>query len=249
MNRVLNVHLLPELADPHDLAGHCAVVIDVLRASTTIAWALSSGAAGIVPCVTVEEARQLASQRPGTLLGGERSGKRLPGFDFGNSPKEYVAARVSGRQIAFSTTNGTKAMTRCMGSARVVIGSLINRAAVCRAVTDEERIDLICAGTNGEFSMEDSLAAGAMVEQLLLANGERVMNDAARTAHALWRDTSRSKLEDTIHRIREVLWESQGGRNLAAIGLASDIEEAAELDESQIVPELDLSNWCIHARV
>ena len=83
MNRILNVHLLPELADPHDLAGHTSIVIDVLRASTTITTALASGAEKLIPCLTVEEARQLARDRPGALLGGERGGERLPGFDFG----------------------------------------------------------------------------------------------------------------------------------------------------------------------
>ena len=119
MTNQLNVHLLPELANPHDLAGHTSIVIDTLRASTTITTALENGAEKIIPCLTVEEARQLANDRPGALLGGERGGKPLPGFDFGNSPAEYEPNRVAGKTIVFTTTNGTKAMTRCMGSARM----------------------------------------------------------------------------------------------------------------------------------
>ena len=213
MNRILNVHLLPDLADPHDLAGHTSVVIDVLRASTTITTALQHGAAEVIPCLTVEEARQLSGQRPGSLLGGERGGKPLPGFDFGNSPAEYAAERVADKTIVFTTTNGTKAMTRCMGSGRILIGAIVNRAAVCRAVAEDERVDIICAGTDGEFSMDDALGAGAMVSQLSHNSSDWVLNDGANISLSLWNNEVGDASELASRRrerIEALLAKSQG---------------------------------------
>ena len=241
MNRILNVHLLPELADPHDLAGHTSIVIDVLRASTTIATALVSGARKIIPCLTVEEARQLAKQRPGSLLGGERGGQPLPGFDFGNSPAEYVAEKVGDKTIVFTTTNGTRAMTRCMGSRRIIVGSIVNREAVCREVASDERVDIICAGTNGAFSLDDALGAGAIVERLVLQTSDWQLNDGAETCVSLWRQEVGTAGART--QIVDALKKSTGGRNLIGIGMEADLPLAAELDGLDCVPLLDKSTW------
>ena len=239
MTKVLNVHLLPELANPHELAGHTSVVIDVLRASTTITTALENGASNIVPCLAVEEARQLGADREGALLGGERGGKPLPGFDFGNSPAEYTADRVAGRTIVFTTTNGTKAMMRCMGSARILIASLVNRAAVCEELAaddDSQQIDILCAGTNGEFSMEDALAAGAIVDGLLQrASDGWEFNDGAQISRTLWQ-ADRDDIESSLAR-------SRGGRNLIEIGMRDDLKLAAAVDQFARVPAIDKAVW------
>lgn len=237
MNQILNVHLLPELADLHDLAGHTSIVIDVLRASTTITTALHSGAAKIVPCLTIEEARQLARQRPGSVLGGERQGQKLPGFDFGNSPAEYTSGRIANKTLVFTTTNGTKAMTRCMGSERILIGSIVNRSAVCQAAADAERIDLICAGTNGAFSMDDALAAGAIAHEF----DDREFNDSALVCRELWR--SQVAHGGQTGAIEKVLAKSIGGRNLINIGMEADLALAADLDRFALAPQLDRSTW------
>ena len=234
MNCILNVHFLPELADPHDLAGHTSVVVDVLRASTTIVTALDSGARKIIPCLSVEEARQLAQDRPGTLLGGERKGHKLPGFDFGNSPAEYSPDQVAQKTIAFTTTNGTKAMTRCVGAARILVGSLVNRRAVCKAIASEPRVDIICAGTHGEFTMEDALAAGAIAHGL----NDRTLNDAAHVCKMLWESQEPA----------DVLANSLGGRNLIRIGMESDLALAQRMDRYEIVPELQKATWEIVAK-
>lgn len=238
MTRILNVHLLPELANPHDLAGHTSVVIDVLRASTTITTALANGAEKVIPCLTVEEARQLAADRPGSLLGGERHCKRLPGFDFGNSPAEYTREKVDGKTIVFTTTNGTKAMTRCMGSARIVIGAIVNRTAVCEAIAGDERIDIICAGTNGAFSMDDAFGAGAIVDQLTIRS-EWTLNDGARMTQKVWASAG----AEGVDAVSEFLRMSQGGRNLVAADMSEDVHLASAIDESHHVPQLDKSTW------
>lgn len=241
MNRILNAHLLPEMADPHALAGHTSVVIDVLRASTTITTALAYGASRIIPCLAVEEARQLSKQRAGSLLGGERQGKPIQGFDFGNSPAEYVPERVTGKTIVFTTTNGTKAMTRCMGSARILVGAIVNREALCRQLTTDQRVDLLCAGTNGEFSMDDALGAGAMVDWLTTDSSGWQLNDGAEICRSLWQqNVGRS---GDPQRIVASLEKSMGGRNLMRIGMGSDLSLAGELDRFDCVPNLDKSVW------
>ena len=110
-NDVYFRHLLPTLVATDDLRDQAAVVIDVLRATTTVAAALASGARAIFPCQELAEARTLAAAgSPPRLIGGERGGQRVPGFDFGNSPAEYHPAAVRDREIVLTTTNGTRAM-------------------------------------------------------------------------------------------------------------------------------------------
>jgi 2-phosphosulfolactate phosphatase len=243
MHRILNVHLVPEMANPHDLAGHTSVVIDVLRASTTITTALNAGAEAIVPCLTVEEARQLAGAKSGSLLGGERGGVRVQGFDFGNSPAEYSSDRVRAKTIIFTTTNGTKALTRCMGAGRVLLAALVNRAAVCSAIAEDPRVDLICAGTDGEFSFDDAVTAGAIVDNLVIRGEEWQLSDAARICRCAWQSAVGSEGDRT--RIVTALENSSGGRNLIALGMEGDLKLASQLDQLNVVPELDRSTWQI----
>ena len=225
---MLNVHLLPDLADPHDLAGHTSIVVDVLRASTTITTALDSGAEKVIPCLTVEEARELAAKRSGALLGGERQGQKLPGFNFGNSPAEYTSESVSKRTIIFTTTNGTKAMSRCIGSSRILIGAVVNRSAVCKTANRDDRIDILCAGTNGHISMDDCLAAGAIVHG---CSADRILNDSALMCRQLWRaNVEARQLGETKAAIRDILAQSIGGKNLIALKMDSDLDLAADLD-------------------
>jgi len=140
-----------------------------LRASTTIVTALANGAACVIPCADVDTARQLAArQTPGTtLLGGERRGVKIEGFDLDNSPASYSRDRVAGKMIIFTTTNGTAALLHARGAARVLIGSLVNRQAVVQVLcADRRAVHLICAGTDGRTTSEDLLGASAIVAEL-----------------------------------------------------------------------------------
>ena len=166
--RHIHVHLLPDLVEENALTGATVVVMDVLRATTTLTCALAAGASGVIVCREVNEARQIAdslkleapdAQRP--LLGGEREGIRIAGFDLGNSPAEYTREAVGGRTLVFTTTNGTRACLRCRQARRVLLGALVNRRAVLQALVGENQIHLMCAGTRGEITREDALCAGA----------------------------------------------------------------------------------------
>jgi 2-phosphosulfolactate phosphatase len=157
--RRIDVHLLPALVELDQLAGQNVVVIDVLRATTTIIYALASGAIQVIPCLEVDEARLVAAvEVPGsTVLGGERGGLPIPGFGLGNSPREYTRQRVGGKTVVFTTTNGTRALLRCKAARRVLIGAFVNHSAICRELADEADFALLCAGTDGDNANANSL--------------------------------------------------------------------------------------------
>jgi 2-phosphosulfolactate phosphatase len=246
MPRELHVHFLPSLTSQHELAGETVVVIDVLRASTTIAFALAAGAREVIPCLHVADAREL-QRRLGdqAVLGGEREGVKIEGFDLGNSPREYVEEAVAGKSVVFTTTNGTKALQACMGAGRVIVGAFVNLSTVCEAVRDDDRVHLLCAGTRDEVSREDVLVAGAMAEQLYVEQLSLTMNDSAQIALDAWQTaTGGSRDPQVVARCMKL---SHGGRNLCEIGMGGDIRLAAAVDMVPVLPELDLSAWAIRA--
>ncbi len=122
------VHLLPRHVEESVLADSVAVVVDVLRATTTMSHALANGARDVWPCLEVDDALAIAAALPSEtrLLGGERGGARIDGFDFGNSPGDYTPERVAGRTVVFTTTNGTRALLHCRSAARVALGAFVN---------------------------------------------------------------------------------------------------------------------------
>lgn len=230
--REIQVHLLPQLAPPGRLAGGVAVVIDVLRATTTIIYALAAGCTEVYPCAEVDEAVDRAGQmRIGrALLGGERHGVPLPGFDLGNSPREYTAKLCRGNSLVLTTTNGTRAILRAAEAERVLIAGFVNFSAVCEQLQAESRpIHIICAGTDGELTLEDTLLAGALVEGLCAAVGIR-LNDSARLAWDCFENHGRMLLG--------ALEVSRGGTNLRDLGYDEDIRSAALVDQFALVPEL-----------
>jgi 2-phosphosulfolactate phosphatase len=139
--RDVRVHLLPDLAAPETFAGSVAVVIDVLRATTTIVHALAAGCTSVYPCLEVEEARRLADSLPAgkVLLAGERQGKPLEGFDLGNSPGQFTPQTCRDLAVVLTTTNGTRALIRAAGAARVLVAAFVNYSAVCEQLRVEAR--------------------------------------------------------------------------------------------------------------
>ena len=248
----LDVFLLPSLVEPERLAGRTAVVIDVLRATTTIVHALAAGASAVAVCGEVDEARQLAASIPGSVLGGERGGRAIDGFHLGNSPAEYTRQSAFGKTVVFTTTNGTRAMSRCIGARRVLLGAFVNFSAVCRELSAEfagplgRGIALVCAGTDGEVTREDTLLAGAIVDDLVRTHAAQlVLNDQAEIAADAWR-ACRQDLggHDPLAR---ALRHSRGGRNLIELGMENDIAIAAAIDKFDLAPLLDLGTMRVSA--
>lgn len=227
---MLFAHFLPSLFEPDALRGGTAVVIDVLRASTTICHALDAGARGVIPCGDVEQARATAAALSGEspILGGERDGTLIDGFDLDNSPLRYTPDVVAGRTVVFTTTNGTRALLRCAAAERILIGAFVNLAAVVSQLRGcGQPVHLVCAGTRGEISAEDVLCAGAIARELAPPTGT-IVDDQARLSAALF-DAQRGRLN-------EALAESLGGRNCLALGFAADVSRAAEIDRFDVVP-------------
>jgi 2-phosphosulfolactate phosphatase len=241
--RQLDIYLLPTLVEPAALAGKAVVVIDILRATTTIVHALAAGAAEVRPCQEVEDARRLASEIGGdVLLGGERGGLQIPGFDLGNSPAEYTRERLGGKTVVFTTTNGTRAMLRCQQARRVLLGAFVNFSAVCRELAGESEVALVCAGTDGQVTREDALFAGAVVDDLVRSGRRSRLNDQAELAADAWQTAVRLL---TDRPLGMTLRDSRGGRNLIDIGQENDIDLAAQMDRFDVVPALDVAAWTI----
>jgi 2-phosphosulfolactate phosphatase len=256
----VDVAFLPRLIDAARLRGRQAVVIDVLRASSTIIHALAAGAVDVVPCATVAAARQARRDSAGpALLGGERHGQQIEGFDLDNSPRRYTPEVIGGRRLVFTTTNGTRALAAVRSAGRVLIGAFVNRRALAAELQHDGRpVLLVCAGTDGFVTAEDVLFAGAVARSLAAPVGTvaaardiptgtissraasaapefrsplTVMRDAA-LAFAAGRD------DDPAKRLA-ILRDSLGGRNLVELGFDADIARCAEDSLFEIVPEYD----------
>ena len=247
MLRTIHVYALPTFAAPEDFVRGTVVVIDVLRATTTIVFALEAGATEVIPCLEVSDARALAERfPPGTaVLGGERNGLPIEGFDLGNSPSEYTSESVGGKTVIFTTTNGTRAMLRCQKAEQVFLGAFVNASAVCRRLLACDKIHLLCSGTRGQFGRDDILLAGLLVHWLQRrAAGAYQLNAQAITAREDWISAFAVPFSSgaeplSPELLAQQLCNSPGGRNLTSIGLEADILAAAQIDCSKMVPELD----------
>jgi 2-phosphosulfolactate phosphatase len=228
----IDVAVTPAAA-PVGLRDVAIVIIDVLRATTTIVRALESGAAAIVPCLEPDEAIAVRNRigRDRVLLAGERDAQRVPGFDLDNSPASFTPDIVTGKTIAFTTTNGTRALQRLghAGASAVFCAALSNRRATVDALAQTEAREalLVCAGTEGAFSLEDFLCAGAIAHAYADVHGQAMLSDAARAA-ALTYHACAGELSSAVA-------SGEHAQHLAALGFRADILAAAQLDTSTIV--------------
>jgi 2-phosphosulfolactate phosphatase len=243
----LHVYALPQFVDPQELIDGTVVVLDVLRASTTIVYALQAGAKAVIPCREIDEARSLAKQYSldEALLGGERGGLPIEGFDLGNSPDQYTPRMVKGKIVIFTTTNGTKALLHAQKAQQILLGAFVNASAVIQKLLAQQEIHLLCAGTDGQLSEDDILLAGMLIEKLQRKGGSAYqLNTQAIAACDLWlHNFARSKASATQppdpQRLAKALRKSLGGKNLVALGLEKDILAAAQIDRFGIIPQFN----------
>jgi len=234
VSRHTEVLLGPPFPAEEARGAHVAVV-DVLRATSTVATALANGAAGIIPVAELEDAAALASSlgRDRVLLCGERQEQRIDGFDLDNSPGSFTERKVGGKTIAFTTTNGTRALRRLghAGAAAVYCAAFTNRRAIAAALGTVQAREalLVCAGTDGNFSLEDFLCAGALVDAYLAIDPRCTLSDAARASALTYRSC--------VQRFADAVAGGEHAIALAAKGFERDILAAAELDVSRIVPQ------------
>jgi 2-phosphosulfolactate phosphatase len=216
----IDVAFAPELAAP----APTAIVIDVLRATSTIAQALNAGYAQIHCCVDVDDARTLRHELGRGVLAGERECVRVPGFDLGNSPREFL--EPAAELAILSTTNGTRALVAAAERAeRVYAASLLNLNAVAQAARETgEDVSIVCAGVLGAFAMDDAYCAGRLTA---LFDGE--LTDAAQAA---------VRIAESFETPEAGLLASQSARNLLAANLDDDIAWCARTDVLTVVPRL-----------
>ena len=167
----INVIPTAQQAQGIDFSGQTAVVIDVLRATTVITTALDNGAREVIPVKTVEEAQSLYATCDNALRGGERNAVKIEGFDLGNSPLEYKKKTVENKTLILTTTNGTNALNNIKGADEVVLACFRNAEAMANHLVGlshrgSRDIIIVCAGTEGRFSLDDGLCAGMLIEQL-----------------------------------------------------------------------------------
>jgi len=220
---------------PPDMQGRTVVVIDVLRATTSIVAALANGAKAVVPAGSTEEALRIAQnlERDDVVLAGERKSQRIPGFALGNSPHEFAPDVVHGKTVVLTTTNGTPALQATHGAKEVLVAAAVNFGMVvqrCRAVLAETgELVLLCAGREKQFALEDAFAAGRLTKVLLPEGGLRrvEVNDAGIAALELARHYG----ERWLRAFRA----SRHGRDLMDLGFREDLKMAAVEDTHPIL--------------
>lgn len=209
-----------------ELQNKAAVIIDVLRASTTIITALTNGCQAIIPAMDVTEAGELARRLGGNcVLGGERNGQKIEGFQLGNSPLEYSSEAVGGKTIVLTTTNGTKAIRMTSGASQVLVASFANIDAIVQYLAAQNMdVCMICAGRNGGFSFEDTACAGAIIDALK----PDYLTDSARMAHIIYKRGARKP--------EALVAVSEHAEHLKSIGFEGDIEFCARMNWTETIP-------------
>lgn len=231
----INLYLTPAEVDELQLHDKNIVVVDVLRAGTSIAAALSNGAREVIPVETVESAVKISGSLFGqvVLLGGERGGKIIEGFHIGNSPMEYVPETVRGKSIVYTTTNGSLAVTRGRFAKRLVVAAFVNVGRVVEFFEEVgEDFTFICAGNRpaaGRFSLEDAVCAGMIVHRIQKRGSKEIeLSDSALSALALYRNFSQN--------ILKMIENSEHGRYLSGVGFETDLKICAAVDSIPVLP-------------
>lgn len=212
------------------------MAIDVLRATTVMSVATSNGALCIIPVKEPAEAQRAKASIEGpVLLGGERNADKIEGFDLDNSPLSYTRQAVEGRTIVMTTTNGTLAIANSRSASRVFVASFLNADAVAEAIADEPTdVYIVCAGTAGEFTIEDALCGGYLA-QLLTDKWQCEVNDFALAMMSLYKSAGGN--------VRHILEQGEHYARLVRKGYAADVEVCT--NRSQRLPALYFDGFAV----
>ena len=225
----VDVCLSPFLYPVHHKEETIVVVIDILRATTAMCTAFHHGVDKMIPVATVEEA--MVYKKKGFMVGAERNGIALEGFDFGNSPYSYMDEKIRGQTIVISTTNGTQAIEAAKAAHQIVIGAFTNISALTNYLISQNRsVLLLCSGWKNRFNWEDSIFAGAVTKRLLAA-GLHKTGDAALAMAFLYDESQKNQ-------VRFLRGSSHASR-LAALGLKKDIRYCFQLDQTTAIPVME----------
>lgn len=222
--------LTPALLPLYNIENSIAVIIDIFRATSSICYGIENGAEAIIPVAQVEECAAYREKGLDYLLAAERNGEVVEGFDFGNSPFSYTKEKVAGKTVVLTTTNGTHALHLSRAAKKVVIGSFLNLGSLCNWLKfQEENILLVCAGWKNNFNLEDTLFAGAVVDQLK-ASGYQLDDPsiAANDLYQLGKKDLNFYLQKTAHSER-----------LKKLGIEEDIKFCLQTDLTTAIPILE----------
>ncbi len=219
----INTLLSPLNVDELYFTNKTTVVIDVLRATTTIATAINNGAKEIIPVSSIEFAIKSSgsdSLSGHTILAGERNTKKIDGFALGNSPLEFTKEIVDGKSIVLFTTNGSKAIVKAKYSSTLLTSSFLNARSVAKHIAEIPELVILCSGNNGLFSFEDSVSAGHLIFEISQIKEDLELDDASKTCVLLYKKNMR--------RIKKMLTETEHGARLVEQGFKDDIKCAAQ---------------------
>lgn len=226
----IEVCFSPYLFNLHKEEYQIIVVIDVLRATSAICAAFENGVKSVIPVETIEEAK--AYQDKGYLVGAERNGEIVEGFDFGNSPYSYMTEEIKGKEVVLSTTNGTRAIELAKEADTVVIGSLLNLDALCEWLEKQDKhILCLCSGWQNKFNLEDTICAGAITEYLINTGKFKSDEDSSIAAKYLYisaKDNYLGYLKSSSHR-----------RRLKNLNLNEDIKYCLTPNQTRAIPVLE----------
>lgn len=227
--RSIDVCLTPALLNLYEITNSIVVVIDILRATSSIVYGIDNGAEAIIPVAHVEDCLAYADQ--GYLLAAERNGEVVEGYDFGNSPFSYTKEKVGGKTVVLTTTNGTKALHMARENAhQVVMGAFLNLQALCDWLrVQDKNVLLLCAGWKDKFNLEDTLFAGAVVANL--RQDFTHLDDSSVAAEDLYL-CAKSDLRKYLHK-------SSHSHRLAQLNIEEDVQFCLQLDVCQSIPVLE----------
>lgn len=230
----IEVFFSPSQIDDLFLRDKNVVVIDVLRASTSVITALNNGAKEIIPVNTIESAVKVSGNLFGdvVLRGGERNGKIIEGFNLGNSPFEYTEEAVKNKSIIFYTSNGAPAMWKARYAKNMLIAGFVNMSAAVKRITElKDDVYILCAGKHTQFCVEDAVCAGMIIKELMEdKDAEFEFNDSAAAAFTLYKSASKNLLK--------MARTCDHGKFLIEIGFENDLEFCTNVDAFDVVPEL-----------
>jgi 2-phosphosulfolactate phosphatase len=227
----IDIHYSSQHLDDLYFTGKTSVVIDVLRATTVIVSALKNGAREIIPVNTVDFAMKVSGNAFGgqTILGGERNTKKVEGFNLGNSPLEYTTEIVAGKSIILYTTNGSKAIVKAKFSENLFICCFHNLPFIANhLIALNKDVEVICAGTNGNFNLEDAICAGRLLSEIWKINENIEISDCGRASLVLNKSFGKN--------IVKMLKETEHGKLLIENGFAEDIKECAQYGITDLIP-------------
>jgi len=225
--KTIDVCLSPDLMHLYDVRDKTVVIIDILRATSCMTTAFAHGIDSITPFAKLEDC--IAMKAKGYFTAGERDGKKVDGFDLGNSPFEYMEEKLKGKKIAFTTTNGTLAIVKAIEAREIIIGSFLNLSAITSHLLESNnKVLLVCAGWKGKVNLEDTLFAGAVVDKVR----DHIEPDcdaplAAQHLYAMAKNDMVSFLADASH-----------VKRLAKLNIYKDIEFCMTPDRYTVVPIL-----------